>query len=128
MIQVNASGNLGREPEMQFTANSLAITKVSIAIGQFKKKGVDQPPIWLNLVLFGKQAENFSEWLHKGDQVFITGKLVEDHYRDQNGEAKKSQFVEVKEFEIIKRAQPVGVASGNGSKYDDIDDLGDHPF
>lgn len=124
MIQVNAMGRLGRDPEMSFTQGSLAITKVSIAINQFKKKGVEVPPIWLNLVIFGKQAENFSEWCHTGDQIFVTGKLVEDHYRDKDGQAKKSQFVEVKEFEIVLRKSAPATSA---SAIDDFE-LADHPF
>jgi single-stranded DNA-binding protein len=71
-------GNLGRDAEVRYTPGGAAIAKFSIATTEVwnDKAGQRQERTeWHNVDLWGKQAESLSEYLQKGKQVFIEGRL-----------------------------------------------------
>lgn len=76
-------GNLGRDPEMRVTADGTAVTNIAIACTEkYKDKSGQQKEIteWVNVVFFGKLAEIVGQYLHKGQQVYIEGKLKTEKY------------------------------------------------
>lgn len=78
MNKVIIIGNLGRDPEMRFGAESgEAFTTFSVAVNEQKKvKGVKvKITIWFNVTTFGKTAENCNQYLHAGSKVMVEGKL-----------------------------------------------------
>ena len=71
-------GNLGRDAELRFTPGGAAIAKFSIATTEVwnDKSGQRQERTeWHNVDLWGKQAESLKEYLTKGKQVFVEGRL-----------------------------------------------------
>jgi primosomal replication protein N len=71
-------GNLGRDAELRYTPGGAAIAKFSIATTEMwnDKTGQRQERTeWHNIDLWGKQAESLSEYLQKGKQVFVEGRL-----------------------------------------------------
>lgn len=80
-------GNLGNDPEVVYAANGNAITKISIATSEsWKDKNTGQmqeKTEWHNVTFFGKLAEIAGEYLKKGSQVYIEGKLKTDKYQDK---------------------------------------------
>ncbi len=71
-------GNLGRDAEVRYTPGGAAIAKFSIATTEVwnDKAGQRQERTeWHNVDLWGKQAESLSEYLQKGKQVFVEGRL-----------------------------------------------------
>jgi single-stranded DNA-binding protein len=71
-------GNLGRDAEMRYTPGGTAIAKFSIATTEVwnDKSGQRQERTeWHNIDLWGKQAESLSDYLQKGKQVFVEGRL-----------------------------------------------------
>jgi len=72
-------GNLGRDPEISYTPAGLAIAKFSIATSDtWKDKATGdkrEKTEWHRVVVFGKLAEICGEYLVKGKQVFIEGRL-----------------------------------------------------
>jgi single-strand DNA-binding protein len=71
-------GNLGRDAEVRYTPGGAAVSKFSIATTEVwnDKSGQRQERTeWHNIDLWGKQAESLSEYLQKGKQVFIEGRL-----------------------------------------------------
>lgn len=91
-------GNLGRDAEMTFTATGKAVTKFSIATSYRKKDAsgnyTDETD-WHNIVLW--DAENLSQYLTKGKQVYVEGRLKTRMY-EKDGEKKYS--TEVVAFEV----------------------------
>jgi len=80
-------GNLGNDPEVRYSANGDAITKISIATSEsWKDKNTGQTnekTEWHNVTFFGALAKIADEYLKKGSQVYVEGKLKTDKYQDK---------------------------------------------
>ena len=74
-------GNLGRDPEMRYTPSGQAVTNLSVATS---RKYTDSSgelrdeTIWFRVSVWGRQAETVNQYLRKGRQVLIEGRLVPD--------------------------------------------------
>ncbi|MPQ77436.1 single-stranded DNA-binding protein [Hydrogenovibrio sp. JE_KL2] len=81
-------GTLGRDPEMKYAANGNAIANLSIATSENwtdKNSGQKQEKTeWHRVVIFGKLAEIAGQYLTKGSQVYLEGKLQTRKWQDQN--------------------------------------------
>jgi single-strand DNA-binding protein len=89
-------GNLGRDAELRYTPGGAAVAKFSIATTEVwnDKGGQRQERTeWHNIDLWGKQAESLSEYLVKGKQVYIEGRLQTDEYTDKEGVKRKTTRV-----------------------------------
>jgi len=69
-------GNLGRDPELKFTADGKAVANFSVATSR-KYKDTDETT-WFRVSVWDKQAEACNQYLRKGSKVFVTGRLVPD--------------------------------------------------
>jgi single-strand DNA-binding protein len=86
-------GNLGRDAELRYTPGGAAIAKFSLATTEKwnDKSGSPQERTeWHNIDLWGKQAETLAEYLTKGKQVYVEGRLQSDEYTDKEGIKRKS--------------------------------------
>jgi single-strand DNA-binding protein len=89
-------GNLGRDAELRYTPGGTAVSKFSVATTETwnDKSGQRQERTeWHNIDLWGKQAETLTEYLVKGKQVYIEGRLQTDEYTDKDGVKRKSTRV-----------------------------------
>jgi len=89
-------GNLGRDAELRYTPGGAAVTKFSLATTEVwnDKAGQRQERTeWHNIDLWGKQAETLKEYLVKGKQVYVEGRLQTDEYTDKDGNKRKSTKV-----------------------------------
>jgi single-strand DNA-binding protein len=89
-------GNLGRDAELRYTPSGAAVAKFSLATTEMwnDKSGQRQERTeWHNIDLWGKQAETLSEYLVKGKQVYVEGRLQTDEYTDKEGVKRKSTKV-----------------------------------
>ena len=76
-------GNLGKDPELTYTPSGMAIAKFSVATSERKKNqqgGWDEVTDWHNVTLFGKTAEAAGQYLSKGRQVYIEGRISYNSY------------------------------------------------
>ena len=81
-------GNLGKDPETRYTQGGDAVTNFSIATTErWKNKDGEQQEKteWHKIVTFGRQAEIAGEYLKKGSQVFIEGRLQTRKWEDKEG-------------------------------------------
>ena len=69
-------GNLGSNPEMRFTPNGDPVTSFSVATS--RKYGEKDETTWFRVLVWGKQAESCSQYLHKGNKVLVEGRLKPD--------------------------------------------------
>ena len=86
-------GRLGKNPEIRYTPDGLAIANFSLATdeGYKGKDGNYQSNTeWHRIVAFGKLAEICGEYLTKGKQVYIEGRIQTRSWNDQNGDKKYS--------------------------------------
>jgi single-strand DNA-binding protein len=86
-------GNLGRDAELRYTPGGAAVAKFSLATTETwnDKSGQKQERTeWHNIDIWGKQAETLTEYLRKGKQVYVEGRLQTDEYTDKEGIKRKS--------------------------------------
>ena len=83
-------GHLGQDPEMRYMPNGNAVANITLATSEtWKDKQTQQPKEkteWHRVVFFGKLAEIVGEYLRKGSQVYIEGRLQTRKWQDQNGQ------------------------------------------
>jgi single-strand DNA-binding protein len=104
-------GNLGRDPEVRFTANGKAVARFSVATSEMwnDTEGTRQERTeWHNVVVWGKQAESCGQYLQKGRQVYIEGSIRNRQYDDKDGN--KKYITEVN----AQRVQFLGGGGGGG--------------
>lgn len=77
------SGNLGRDPDMHYTPQGTAVTKLSVAVNRWD--GKQEVTSWLPVVVFGKIAESCGTYLNKGSKVEVIGELSIRKYQDKDG-------------------------------------------
>ena len=76
-------GNLGQDPELTYTPNGLAVARFSIATAERRKSQEGEwtdHTEWHKIVTFGKTAESAGEFLKKGRQVYIEGRIQTRNY------------------------------------------------
>jgi single-strand DNA-binding protein len=81
-------GNLGRDADLRYTTNGDAVSTISLATTETwnDKKGQKQERTeWHRCVLWGKMAESLQEYLTKGKQIFLEGKLQTRKWDDKEG-------------------------------------------
>ena len=95
-------GNLGQDPEVRYTPGGAAITTISIATSDsWKDKNsgqMQEKTEWHRVVFFGKLAEIAGEYLHKGSQVYVEGKLQTRKWQDKQGQDRYTTEVVVDGF------------------------------
>lgn len=135
MNKIILIGNLGRDPEMSYTPNGIAVTKFSLAVSRVTKSPTGErqdETEWFNIVAWRQLAETCNTYLRKGQKVFIEGRLTTRKYTDRNGVERTAIDVIANDLEMLtpKSAQ-AGAPSFVGGQVSDSDDLGDlddHPF
>lgn len=93
--RVTIIGNLGRDPEVRFSQSGMAICTLSVAVTERVKDGDawKDSTEWFRCKLFGKTAENAGQYLQKGRQVYVEGRLKTEKYKDKDGVEKTSTEV-----------------------------------
>ena len=98
-------GNLGKDPEMKYTASGAAIANITVATSESwndKQTGEKQEKTeWHRVVFFRRLAEVVGEYLRKGSQVYIEGKLQTRKWQDQNGQDRYSTEVVANEMQML---------------------------
>lgn len=108
-------GNLGKDPEIRYTADGRAIANITIATSETwkdKNSGQQQEKTeWHRVVIFGKLAEIAGEYLRKGSQVYFEGKLQTRKWQDQSGADRYTTEVVI---DINGQMQMLGGRGGGG--------------
>lgn len=110
-------GNLGRDAETRYTPGGTAICSFSVATTESwkdKQTGEKQERTeWSRIETFGKLAEICGEYLKKGSQVYIEGKLRTDEY-EKDGVKKWSTKIIADEMQMLGGKEGGGEGSGGG--------------
>lgn len=87
-------GNLGKDPEVRYWQSGSAVCKLTVAVGERVKKGEawEDHTEWVTVTAFGKTAELCGEYLAKGRQVYVEGKMRTRKY-EKDGVTKYSTEV-----------------------------------
>jgi single-strand DNA-binding protein len=87
--KVTILGNLGQDPEVRYMPNGNAVANITVATSESWKDQAGQKQErteWHRVVFFGKLAEIVAEYLKKGSQVYVEGKLQTRKWKDQAGQ------------------------------------------
>lgn len=116
-------GNLGRDPEVRYSPNGQAIANVTIATSESwkdKNSGEKQERTeWHRVVFFGRLAEIAGEYLKKGAQVYIEGRLQTRKWQDKDGQDRYTTEI------VALDMQMLGPRSGGGVPADVSPDQSD---
>ena len=80
---VSIIGNVGKEPEMRFVPSGKPVTSFSVAVNS--KFGESESTEWFSVVAWNKLAETCNQFLTKGQQVFVEGRLQTRSWEDTKG-------------------------------------------
>lgn len=97
-------GNLGNDPEVRYTQNEIPVATLSVATTERWKDSDgnrQERTEWHRVVTWKRLAEVCGEHLHKGDKVFIEGKLQTRKWEDQNGNTHYTTEIVARELEML---------------------------
>jgi single-strand DNA-binding protein len=115
-------GNLGRDPEMRFTANGSAVTNFTVAVSRQFGGGDGErreETEWFNVVAWNKLAETCNQHLQKGRRVYVEGRLQSRSWDGQDGQKRYRTEVIAQEVQFLDRT---GAGGGGGGPRDQMDD------
>lgn len=111
--QCNFIGRLGADVEMRYMANGDAVASFRIAVG-WKSKDKEGAE-WVSITAFQKLAEICGEYLKKGSQVFVSGRMKTEEYTDKEGVKRYSTKI------VADRMQMLGSKQGGNAHQNDDD-------
>ncbi|MBI4005598.1 MAG: single-stranded DNA-binding protein [Gammaproteobacteria bacterium] len=98
-------GNLGNDPDIRYTADGKAVANISIATSdQWKDKNTgeqQEKTEWHRVVFFGRLAEIVGEYLKKGSQVYVEGRLQTRKWQDKEGKDRYTTEVVANEMQML---------------------------
>jgi single-strand DNA-binding protein len=102
--KITIVGYLGRDPELRYTPQGTALCKMSIATTERRKNAAgetEEHTTWFRVTAWGRQAELANEYLAKGRQVYIEGRLRLEEYTDREGQKRFSAEVSASEIQFL---------------------------
>lgn len=126
-------GNLGKDPEMRFTANGSAVTNFNVAVSrQYSATDGErrEETEWFTVVAWNKLAEQCNQFLQKGKKVYVEGRLQTRSWDGQDGQKRYRTEVVASEVQFLDRGPggPGGPGGYREGAENDITDPDDLPF
>jgi single-strand DNA-binding protein len=118
-------GHLGADSELRYTGGGAAVAKFRLATSEvFKDKDGQrrEETEWHRVNLWGKQAETLQQYLTKGKQIYVEGRLQTRKWQDKEGQDRYS--TEVKADRVVLLGGGGGRGGGSRSQSVDRDDVG----
>lgn len=126
--KVIMAGNLTRDPELRYLPSGTPVTNFNIAVNRRYRQGdeLKDEVTYIDIVVFGKQAESCSQYLNKGDGVLVEGRLQERRWEGEDGQKRSKYEVVAQNIRFMPKRR---VATPGGS-VEDIEGgkLNDVPF
>jgi single-strand DNA-binding protein len=113
-------GNLGRDPETRYMPEGGAVTNVSIATTDTWKDKTSgekkEATEWHRVVFFNRLAEIAGEYLKKGSQVYVEGRLRTRKWQDKEGQDKYTTEIVCDTMQMLGGRQGMGEGGGRGAE------------
>ena len=97
-------GTLGQDPEVRYSASGNCIANLSVATNESwtdKEGNKQEKTEWHRCVLFGKVAEIAGQYLKKGSQVYLEGKLQTNKWQDKDGKDRYTTEIHAREMQML---------------------------
>ncbi len=135
-------GYLGRDPEIRYMPDGTAVCNFSVATTEKKKDRSGEAQditTWFRINVWGKQAEAANQYLSKGRQVYVEGRLSQQEFTDRDGNKRSSLDIRATDVQFLgprgdegshsSFQQPHSSGSGGSSSSPDGGEPDDHvPF
>jgi len=121
-------GNLTQDPELRYTASGTAVANLRIAVGSKYRSGDEykEETLFIDVVVWGKQGESCSQYLSKGRQVLVEGRLQERQWESDGQKRRKTEIV-ANTVRFLGRKGEGGEGGGqSGPAPDEVSDI--EPF
>ncbi len=106
-------GNLGKDPDFKYLQNGTAVTTFSLALNRNVKDGEDwkEQTEWVRCVAWEKQAETIGQYVKKGHQLYVEGRLQTREWTDNDNVKRYTTEIVVQDFNLI------GSKNQNGEEF-----------
>jgi single-strand DNA-binding protein len=108
-------GNLTRAPELRYTPSGTAVADLRLAVNRnYSTQSGErrEETCFLTVVVWGKQAESCGEYLDKGSQIFVEGRLQTRDWESKDGQKRSATEVVAERVQFMSRTKGVGGAGG----------------
>ena len=115
--EVRLIGRLGKDPEMRYTASGAAVTTFTLATNRYTKAAdgtLAEETDWHTVVLWDKLAETSNQYLRKGSQVFVGGRLQTRSW-EQDGQKRYKTEVVANEMIMLDSKERDGSGASTGT-------------
>jgi single-strand DNA-binding protein len=116
-------GNLTRDPELKYLPSGTAVTNVGVAVNRTytdRQSGERREEVcFVDLVAFGRTAETVNEYLQKGRQILVEGRLRHHTWETDDGQKRGKHDVLIDRFEFVDSRQDVGSRQDSGESLRD---------
>ncbi len=102
--KITIVGHLGRDPELRYTPQGTAVCNFSVATTEKRKDKTgeaQEQTTWFRISVWGRQAEVANQYLAKGRQVYIEGRLRQEEYTDREGKVRTTLEVMASDLHFI---------------------------
>jgi single-strand DNA-binding protein len=118
-------GNLGRDAEMRFTAGGTPVATVSLATTEkfTDRDGQKREDTqWHRIVIWGKTAESLQEYLTKGKQIYVEGRIQTKEWTNKEGQKVKTTEIRADRIVLLGGGgEGRGSRGGGSERYSDMD-------
>ena len=114
--RVTLLGRVGTDPEMQYTPNGTAVTKLRLATDRNRSNG-DTETDWHSVVCWDKLAEAVNNYVGKGQRIYVDGRLVQNTWNGDDGQ--RRHRTEVHASEVVFLDGGNGNSNGDSAQADD---------
>jgi single-strand DNA-binding protein len=112
-------GNLGKDPETRYMPSGSAVTNLTLATSESwkdKQTGEQQDRTeWHKIAMFGRLAEIAAEYLRKGSQIYVEGKLRTRKWQDKEGKDRYTTEIVADEMQMLGSKGGGGASAGAGA-------------
>jgi len=117
MNKIILIGRLGQDPELRYTPNGVAVCNFSIAVQRpFTNQQGEREVDWVDIVVWRKQAENCANYLAKGRQVAVEGRLQVRSYETDEGQRRRVTEVVANNVQFLDYGQGNDGGNNQGQK------------
>lgn len=125
-------GNVGRDPELRYTQSGIAVCDFSVAVSRRwndRTSGQQrEETTWFKVSCWRQLAETANQYVHKGMQIMVTGRVDADAYIGQDGQARASLNLTALDMQFLSRKGerqdvPGGGDDEGGNYPDEPEDL-----
>jgi single-strand DNA-binding protein len=107
-------GNLTKNPELRYTPNGTPVANFGLAVNRKYRQGEElkEEVCYIDIVVFGKQAEHCSQYLGKGQGVIVDGRLQQRRWETEDGQKRSKHEVVAQAVTFLPKRQEVAAEGG----------------